>query len=250
LIRLCIVHEQRMLADLMASALCLEPRIQVIGRVCTCKDAVTVSQLAPCDVLLVSSTLPNNGAVVLTQALQKYKPTIKVLVTGLLASNTLIVHYLEQGLSGYVLEEDSYAVLVQKIRMALREECLLSPALLQALLARFWQLKQHVRELYALQGQNPTVLYATLTAREREVLGLLEQGYTNLQIGEALSIEPGTVKNHVHNLLDKLDMRTRKQAASLARQVFAPQATQRSPQVMPSIGREERRLPGIMACSG
>jgi DNA-binding CsgD family transcriptional regulator len=68
---------------------------------------------------------------------------------------------------------------------------------------------------------NPNHLYAELTERECEVLNLIEQSYSNQEIASKLCIELGTVKNHVHNILDKLDVRTRKHAAIIARQALA-----------------------------
>jgi len=68
---------------------------------------------------------------------------------------------------------------------------------------------------------NPNHLYAELTERECEVLDLIEQGASNQEIASSLCIELGTVKNHVHNILDKLDVRTRKHAAIIARQALA-----------------------------
>lgn len=158
----------------------------------------------------------------LAQTVQQHNSGVKVLVTGLVESNALIIHYLEHGVSGYVLENDSFIAFVQKIRVASRGECLMSPTLTKVLLNRLCELKQTVNELCGVQAMNPTTLYDNLTARECEVLSLIEQGRTNLQISDTLYIESGTVKNHVHNLLEKLGVQSRRQAAIMARQVFVP----------------------------
>ena len=91
----------------------------------------------------------------------------------------------------------------------------------EKLMARIRELKQQVIELNGLQALNPDALYAELSRRECEVLDLIEQRYSNQGIGNTLYIELGTVKNHVHNILDKLGVHTRGQAATIARQALA-----------------------------
>jgi two-component system response regulator DevR len=231
MIRTFIVHESRLLAELKAAALHTEPDIEVVGGVCTTQEELTFCQCWACDVMLVSATLPNEGALELTQTVRKSQPAVKVLLTGVMASKVVLLRYLEHGVAGYVDPEDAWPDVVQKIRALVRGEGLVAPALIPALIARLRELKHIVRELAGLQAMNPTTLYASLTEREAEVLALIEQGYTNLQIGAVLCIEAGTVKNHVHNLLGKLGVPTRLQAAMLARQALAPQATQPSPAV-------------------
>ncbi|MEZ4680343.1 MAG: LuxR C-terminal-related transcriptional regulator [Caldilineaceae bacterium] len=79
-------------------------------------------------------------------------------------------------------------------------------------MARIAELKQLSKELYGIDLQQAGTLLTELTAREWEVLQLIEQGYSNQQIADKLTIEMGTVKNHVHKILDKLDVRCREQA--------------------------------------
>jgi ATP/maltotriose-dependent transcriptional regulator MalT len=87
-------------------------------------------------------------------------------------------------------------------------------------MARIAELKQLVAELDAGSVTQSNNYYAELTQREWEVLRFIGQNMSNQEIAEALTIELGTVKNHVHNLLRKLDVCSRKQAAQLARQIF------------------------------
>ena len=88
-------------------------------------------------------------------------------------------------------------------------------------------IKKLVSELNGFKDLNFNSLYAELTERECEVLNLIEQGLSNQEIATALTIELGTVKNHVHNILDKLDVRTRKHAAIIARQALAHRSSNR-----------------------
>jgi len=231
MIRLLLVHEVRLVADLIVAALDAEPDLTVSRWVTSTEQALPCLDSVAYDVLLVSATLPAGGALALIQTVRKSQPALKVLLVGLSECEAFVLPYLEAGVAGYVTTQDTLAALVQKIRAVARGEFPLAPAMGAALLTRLRELKQMVREFSGLQAMNSTTLYASLTARESDVLALIEQGYSNLQIGATLCIEAGTVKNHVHNLLEKLGVPTRSQAAILARQALAPQVTQRSPAV-------------------
>lgn len=221
MIRLLIVHEVRLIADLTATALHREPDVEVVACVHTADAALTLLRQSPCNMLLVSVTLPQDGAATLMRAVAKMDCSIKVLITGLVEAKAVILRWLEAGAVGYVHSDESLVTLVQKIRSANQDECLVSPAMATALIARIGKLKQQVMELNGLQALNPDTLYAELSTRECEVLGLIEQRYSNQGIGNILYIELGTVKNHVHNILDKFGVRTREQAAIIARQALA-----------------------------
>ena len=221
MIRLLIAHEVRLIADVTAAALRTEPDITVVKCVNTTEAALTTLHDYPCDVLLVSVTLPAKGTLALIRVVRQSHPTVKILLTGLHDAKAVILPYLEEGVAGYVCTDDTLPDLVQKIWAVWRNESLIAPALAAALIARLYELKQIVRELKSLQALNPISRYASLTEREREVLALIEEGGTNVEIADLLCLEVGTVKNHVHNLLDKLGVPTRKQAAYLARQALA-----------------------------
>ncbi len=229
MIRILIVDETRLIADLKAAALRTEPDIEVVGCVCTVEEASKLGQNGA-DVILASVTLPQEGAVRLIQTMQKSSPMAKVLLTGLVEAKTVILSYLEYGAAGYVLMGDSWTELLQKIRATAQGECLISSKIAAALVARLCEFKKIMGQLNSGREADPTTLYASLTEREGEILALIEQGYTNLQIGAELCIELGTVKNHVHNLLDKLGVPSRSQAALVARQAFATRTAQAADQ--------------------
>jgi two-component system, NarL family, nitrate/nitrite response regulator NarL len=221
MIRLLIVHEVRLIADLTASALRGQPDLEVVACVHTAAAALTLLRKSPCTMMLVSVTLPQDGAANLLRALTKMDHPIKVLVTGIIEAKAMILHWLEAGAIGYIHTDESLSVMVQKVRSAAQGECAVSPLMAATLIARISELRQKVVELNGLHALNPDSLYAELSTRECEVLDLIEQRYTNQGIGNTLYIELGTVKNHVHNILDKLGVRTRQQAAIIARQAVA-----------------------------
>ena len=219
MIRTLIVHHVGLVGDLLANALDDQDDIHVINCVGSADAALDILATTRCDVLLVSYQLPDQAAIGLTHHVVQDHPGTKVIVTGLLESHTAILHCLEAGAAGYVQAEDSVEKLLSTIRHAARGEALVPPALAGALIARVAELKRLAIELNGYHDSSITDLAAELTAREREVLMLLGRGCSNKQIAEELVITVGTVKNHVHNVLDKLDVHSRKQAAMIARQL-------------------------------
>jgi len=221
MIRVLIVHETRLICDLKATVLRNEPDIEVVGCVAVADEALAMLKKSDCDVVLVSVTLPDDGAFILTRSIAKLGNPIKVLITGLTESKAVILRCIEEGVSGYVNTDESLTDLVRKIRCVSQGEFLVSPGIAAALISRISELKKLVTELNGFKEMNPDHLYAELTERECEVLDLIERGCSNQEIANNLCIELGTVKNHVHNILDKLDVRTRKHAAIIARQALA-----------------------------
>lgn len=134
----------------------------------------------------------------------------------------MVLRYIEEGVAGYVHTDESLTDLVAKIRSVYHGEFAVSPCIATALIARIGEMKKLVTELNGFKERSPDHLYAELTERECEVLDLIEQGYLNQEIANALYITLGTVKNHVHNILAKLDVRTRKHAVIIARLALAP----------------------------
>jgi len=230
MIRVLIVHETRLICDLKATVLRNEADIEVVGCVSTTEEALVALRRCACDIMLVSVTLPDDGAFTLTRAVAKLDHPAKVLITGLTESKAVILRCVEEGVAGYINTDESLSDLVQKIRCVSHGEFLVSPGIAAALISRVSELKKLVTELNGFKEMNPNHLYAELTERECEVLGLIEQGHSNQEIANTLCIELGTVKNHVHNILDKLDVRTRKHAAIIARQALATYGAQATAQ--------------------
>jgi len=112
------------------------------------------------------------------------------------------------GIAGFVTSEASVAELVAAIESVARGESLCSPSVVAALLRRLGSLARSWAEA------DPT---QPLTRREREILELIDEGLSNKQIAQRLRIELPTVKNHVHNILGKLGVRRRAEAAALVR---------------------------------
>jgi DNA-binding NarL/FixJ family response regulator len=196
-----------LVSNLIASVLEDEADIDVVGQ--TTSPEAALDQLSGADVVLVSTRLRENGALRFTEGTAKRDDAVKVLVIGLRESEQEILKYVEAGADGYVLRDNSVGTLLEKVRAADQGEALVSPDIAYALMSRLTELAQLFSRVET--GLDEPV---DLTPREEEVLDLVGQGLTNQQIANRLTIEVGTVKNHVHSILQKLDVNSREDAAA------------------------------------
>jgi len=161
------------------------------------------------DVALVSTRLKDQGALTLTSAITEIAPSAKVLALGLTDEKKRVLRYVEAGASGYILKDDSLDDLIDNVRAAVDDKVFVSPEIAAAMMERLSALAQMFSDV-----ENSVTDEAGLTSRELEVLELIGKGQTNQQIAEQLVIEVGTVKNHVHSILEKLNVSSRGEAAA------------------------------------
>lgn len=209
MIRVIVVHPARLIANVIASVLSEETDIYVAGTAVTAEEALGKLERSNCNMILAAATLANNGALTLTEAVTAYHPNTKVLLIGVPQSESVILQYVMAGASGYVLQDVPVEKLLDNVRAAYNDEALVSPSMAAALMNQIADLAQ----ISAQNDLDPQAI-KSLTPRERDVLNLIGDGLTNQEIAERLVIEVGTVKNHVHNILKKLDVSSRTEAAS------------------------------------
>jgi DNA-binding NarL/FixJ family response regulator len=155
------------------------------------------------DVVLVDTATVDCPAAI--QAVRRVVPGAKVLALGVPESLDELLAYAEAGVSSYVTREQSPDELVAAIESAARGEALCSPRVAAALLERIASLAS---------AREPAVATVRLTAREQEIITLIDLGLSNKQIARELYIELATVKNHVHHILAKLKVTRRADAAA------------------------------------
>jgi two-component system, NarL family, nitrate/nitrite response regulator NarL len=181
----------------------LEGRVGVIG---TGPDADAFGGSTPDtwpDVVLVDTATVECPAAI--RAVRRAVPGAKVLALGVPESLDELLAYAEAGVSSYVTCEQSPDELVAAIESATRGEALCSPRVAAALLERLASLASE---------REPAEVTIPLTAREQEIIGLIDLGLSNKQIARELCIELATVKNHVHHILAKLNVTRRADAAA------------------------------------
>lgn len=209
MVRIVVVHPARLVCSLYASVLDEKPNTEVVAQATEAAAALDELTRTRCDIALVSAMLPDNGALDLTRTITRDYPHTKVLVVGLPESKSAILQYVMAGASGYVLQDVTVDKLFDHIHAADSDKAIISPAIAAAFMDQIAELSRISAHPYL----EPDA-YAELTPRELEVLELIGEGRTNQEIGDQLFIEVGTVKNHVHNLLKKLDVSSREDAAA------------------------------------
>jgi NarL family two-component system response regulator LiaR len=188
------------------------PDIGIVGEAGDAQSAVEgVTEHVP-DVVLMDLVLPlqpgtepsDNAGVQATRRIRQISPRTQVVVLTSFAQDALLFSAIKAGALSYLLKDADAATVLHAIRAAGRGEATLHPLIAQRLMAEVTS---------PTQGQDPA---AELTAREMEVLQLIAQGRTNAEIAEQLVITERTVKAHVSNLLGKLHLSDRTQAAIYA----------------------------------
>jgi two-component system nitrate/nitrite response regulator NarL len=205
-IRVVILGEIRLYREGLAELLGRREGIEVAGTAASgVEDMDHVYALAP-DVALLDMAMLDSAATV--RALVETVPDTKIIALAVPETESHVVACAEAGVAGYVSREGSVEDLIAALESAGRGEALCSPRIAAGLLRRVAAL--------ALLGQSGPSLQR-LTQREVEIVELIDEGLTNKEIARRLVIELSTVKNHVHNILEKLNVSHRGEAAARLR---------------------------------
>jgi NarL family two-component system response regulator LiaR len=211
MIRILLAHPSRLVCDSLRSALDHEDGVYVVGYATTTEELHFL--LPHGNIVLLGAEIENTTAFEMLEEIRMTHPQIKVLVIGVDDRPETIVRYVEAGASGYILQNESVEEMVEKLHAAYEEKALVSPSVAAALMQRLTHLAHLEAPLAFVEARD--TLFNELTLREQEVLDLITRGRTNLEIADELVIECGTVKNHVHNILKKLEVNNRHEAATL-----------------------------------
>lgn len=209
LITVLPIIEVRLIGNIFADVLDNEPNVKVIGCSTNVEGGLNIIQEQNVDVALVSVGLPNHGALELTRKIVAVSPSTKVLALGLSENADDVLKYIEAGAAGYILKDSSLNNLIATIRSTQSGEAQVSPKMAGAMMERLSSLARMFSTV-----ENSITEGVRLTPREREVLQCIGKGCTNQEIAALLLVEIGTVKNHVHSILEKLNVSNRNEAAS------------------------------------
>ncbi|SFD84985.1 DNA-binding response regulator, NarL/FixJ family, contains REC and HTH domains [Paenibacillus catalpae] len=214
--RILIVDDQRLMREGLATIIGLESGMEVIGTAVDGQDAYAkVLEMRP-DVVLMDIRMPGMDGVEGSALILKHFPETKVLILTTFDDSELIIKVLENGVHGYLLKDMPSEAIIGAIRTVYNGGTVLQHDITSMLLKEFTKIAdQNPDKTHPISGQEPE-LYGFLTEREKEVLALLGQGLNNKEIAGMLFLTEGTVKNHVSNLISKLGLRDRTQAAIYA----------------------------------
>ena len=207
-----IIDDTRLYREGLTARLAPEAGIE---RVVPAADGQTaLRQLSVLRIDVVLLNMATSGSIALLHAVVGVAPHVPVVALAVADSDDEVIACAEAGAAGYLQRQDSFADLLAVIQSVARGETLCSPRVAATLLRR-------VATLAAGHRSPPEA--TNLTAREREVVHLIDQGMSNKEIARRLCIEVRTVKNHVHNILQKLQVSRRGEAAARVRVTAARQ---------------------------
>lgn len=210
-IKVLIADDQTLMREGLQTLLELSPGIRVVGQAGDGQETVTLVRKLRPDVVLMDVRMPVMDGVEATRRIRRELPDTQVIILSTFDDDEYIFEGLAAGARGYLLKDVSSEELAEAIHTVHRGQALLPPGIASKVVAEFSRL--------AARREPSASLYEELTPRELEVLRLLAARATNRQIAEALCITEGTVKNHVSNILGKLGVSNRAQAARHAREL-------------------------------
>lgn len=207
MIRVLVVDDQPLYREGACAVLAASPELQVVAEAANGQEALVACAQHRPDVILMDLHMPIMDGVVATRRLRLQHPEARIVVLTVFADDTHVLEALRAGAIGYLLKDVTGEHLREAVSAAARGESLLAPAAATHVVA----------ELRRAPLPKALELETPLTAREQDVLGLLARGASNKEIGKALFISEGTVKNHVTSIFGKLAVSDRTQAALRAR---------------------------------
>ena len=206
-----LVDDQAILRQGLQALLSLEADLQIVGQASNGQEALNQIQDAiatetPVNVVLMDLRMPVMDGVAATREISRQYPDVKVLVLTTFNDNELVQQAVQAGAAGYLLKDTPSEEVAQAIRSVHRGYVQFGPGIFQKMRPQV----AATREPVLPPGFNE------LTPREREVLALIGKGASNREIARALFLSEGTIKNYVTNILSRLNLRDRTQAALLA----------------------------------
>lgn len=210
-VRVLLVDDQALFRNGLKLLLSASPLVSVVGEASNGEEALAVARQVRPEVVLMDLKMPVLDGVAATRRLSVEAPDCQVVALTTFEDDELVFEVLRAGAVGYLLKDAAPERLVEAIVAAARGESVLQPSVASKVLA---ELKRSPRA--ADPGSAAT---EQLSERERQVLRLLSRGAANKEIAQALFLAEGTVKNHVTNILSKLGVTDRTQAALRAREL-------------------------------
>jgi DNA-binding NarL/FixJ family response regulator len=211
-IRILLVDDQRLMREGLRILLELETDLKVVGEAEDGEAGLSAyAELQP-DVVLMDVRMPGMDGVEATWRLRERWPNARIMILTTFDDDEYVFEGLRAGALGYLLKDVSGHDLADAVRTVAAGGALIDPSVTRKVVAEFARLAPPARKLDA-------GLPEPLSERERQVLELMAQGFSNREIAQRLSLAQGTVKNYVTTILQKLGARDRTQAAIRAREL-------------------------------
>ena len=220
-IRILIADDHPVFLYGLRALLSTEPTTEVVGEATTGEETVLLAASLVPDVILMDLNMPGMNGIEATRQILSTAPNIAVLVLTMFDDDDSVFAAMRAGARGYLLKGTEGEETVRAISVVSGGEAIFSPTIARRLMHYFGANG-------ALQLPSSTQKFPELTEREREVLALIAQGYTNPAIAEKLVLSPKTVRNHVSTIFSKLQVVNRSEAIIRARNVGLTEETDRA----------------------
>lgn len=211
-IKILLVDDQPLFREGLRTLLTVHNDLHVVGEAGNGEEAIRLVRTHLPTVVLMDLQMPVLDGVTATRRLKAEHPECRVIVLTTFDDDDNVFDGLRAGAVGYLLKDAPSEKLAEAIRLAARGESFLQPSVAAKVVAEFARLSNDLRA-------HPPPLIEPLSEREQEILALIANGASNREIAKRLFLAEGTVKNHITNILGKLGVRDRTQAALKAREM-------------------------------
>lgn len=205
-LRLMVVDDHKVVRLGLRTLLNSEPDVQVIAEASNAAEAVRLAGNLQPDIVLMDIRLPDQSGIATCRQIRKDWPNIQVLMLTSFTDEDLVMEAIEAGAAGYILKQLDTDELLRAVRAVAHGDAVLDPAVTKRVLDSVRQAKEKAQ----------AAAFKMLSDREVQVLTLLAEGKTNPEIAEVLFLSEKTVRNHVSEILGKLSLTNRIEAATYA----------------------------------
>jgi DNA-binding NarL/FixJ family response regulator len=230
MLRLLLVDDVRLSREGLAELMCRQEFVSAVVEAMDQETALAAYASLRSDVVLINMTMAESVA--MTHAILEKDPAAKIIALGISETEPEVISYAEAGISGYLCKDGGITELSHILQAVTRGEMPCSPRIAALL-------RKRVADVASRRVSHPPPV--ALTHRELEIIELIDLGCSNKEIAKRLTIQVLTVKNHVHNILAKLGVQRRGEAAARMRKLFS--ASESAPRPLRLIAPDVR--PGI-----
>lgn len=207
-LRVLIADDHPLFREGLRTLLGSAPDTELVGEATTGEEAVSMAAELRPDVVVMDIKMPGMGGIEATRAIFSASPRVRVLVVTMFEDDATVFSAMRAGARGYVLKGANYQEMLRAIRAVGNGEAIFSPEVAVRLMDYFKEIRPSI----------PPQAFSELSDREREILGYIAEGLLNPEIAKRLYLSPKTVRNHVSNILHKLQVADRTQAIIRARE--------------------------------
>ena len=206
-IKLLLIEDNRLLREGLAEMLKKQPDIDVVDTVGDGENILKIMHKFKPEIILMDLGLRNRSSLHSVKLVKKKFSSSKVIMMDLIPTQADVLEFVQNGVSGFILKDATVNDFLKTVRSVAKGIQILPPNLTGSL---FSQIVDH-----AVNESNTSAIMNSvrMTKRERQVIELISEGHTNKEIAQKLHLSTYTVKSHVHNILEKLALRSRVQIA-------------------------------------